>query len=138
MIAYSTDGINWTAVNNSGTLFEYAGTGVCWNGVRFIAGGYGYGQNAIVYSPDGINWYPAYDGTNYIFNLDNGFYTAQLFTQCISVASNSNIGVPVVQSQMILNPTQNASTTELVIATAPYYQQGFNEISFKVEQNNTY
>jgi hypothetical protein len=136
MIAYSYDGLNWTPVANSFNLFQYTGTGVCWNGVRFIAGGYGYGQNSIVYSPDGINWYPAYDGQNYNIDPATGFYTAQIFIQCISVASNSNIGVPVVQSQLILNPTQNV--TELTVSSAPYYQQGFTEISFKIEQNNMY
>lgn len=134
MIAYSYDGLNWTPVVNSFNLFQYTGTGVCWNGVRFIAGGWGYEQNSIVYSSDGINWYPGYDGENYNSNPYSDVFTSKILTKCISVASNSNIGVPVVQSQMILNPIQNSSV--LMISTDPYYQQGFNEISFKVEQNN--
>ena len=56
-IAYSSDGINWTPVNNSTSIFSY-GRGVAWNGTLWVAvGGSGYNStNTIAYSSDGITW----------------------------------------------------------------------------------
>ena len=53
-IAYSSDGITWTPVIGSTSIFT---TGFCvtWNGSLFIAGGTGDGA-AFATSPDGINW----------------------------------------------------------------------------------
>jgi hypothetical protein len=51
-IAYSTDGVNWTAVEDSKfgtTLIE----SVAWGNNRFVAVGW---QGKIAHSPDGIDW----------------------------------------------------------------------------------
>jgi hypothetical protein len=129
-IAYSTNATTWTGSNASTSTFTTAGFGVCWNGVRFVATG--QGGNSIAYSQDGNVWYPAYNG----YSTSS---TTQLFTtygNC--VASNPGVGAPTVQSQMILNNKGSVGTYTLQINSPPYYQQGFNEVSFKVEQNNVY
>lgn len=51
-LAYSLDGINWTA--NGFGLFTTNGNGFSWNGSKFVAAG--SGTNQIAYSFDGINW----------------------------------------------------------------------------------
>lgn len=51
-MAYSTDGINWTAVNQ----YAYSKGGVyslCYGNGKFIAGGY---KGQMAYSTNGINW----------------------------------------------------------------------------------
>ena len=54
-IAYSYDGINWTGVPNSATLFSQGGNGVVWNGSLFVAVGQGP-TDTYATSPDGITW----------------------------------------------------------------------------------
>jgi hypothetical protein len=56
-IATSTDGITWTAIANSLSIFT-SGSSVAWNGVRWVAGG--WGTNSTAYSSDGVTW----TGTN--------------------------------------------------------------------------
>jgi uncharacterized protein YjbI with pentapeptide repeats len=51
-IAYSTDGILWTAVSNN--IFS-VGKSVSWNKKYWVA--VGEGKNSIAYSKDGINWF---------------------------------------------------------------------------------
>jgi len=50
-LAYSADGINWTAV---GSIFTTAGNSVTWNGKFFVAAG--QGTNTLAYSPNGVTW----------------------------------------------------------------------------------
>jgi hypothetical protein len=50
--AYSTDGINWTAVVAPGTFAS--ATDIVWGNGKFVALG---GTNGIMYSLDGITWY---------------------------------------------------------------------------------
>ena len=38
-IAYSSDGITWTGVTNSNSIFSTGGNGVAWNGARWVAVG---------------------------------------------------------------------------------------------------
>ena len=126
-IAYSTNGINWTGVSR--TPFTQIGLGVCWNGVRFVASG--KGGNSLAYSADGINWFKGYNG----FSTQS---TTQIFTNYgNSVCSNPGVGATSIQSQMILNPSVNGSSS-LDIVAPPYYQQGYNGISVKIEQTNLY
>ena len=126
-IAYSTNGTSWTGITSSTNLFTTGGLGCCWNGTRFIATG--EGGNSIAYSADGINWYPGYNG------LSNASSTQVFTIRGNSVSSNPRIGVPVVDSQLILNSSGPSGKSTLQINSSPYYQRGFNEISFKVEQN---
>jgi cytoskeletal protein CcmA (bactofilin family) len=52
-IAYSYDGIEWVGIGS--TIFTTSGTGVYYNGERFVA--FGKGTNTMAYSDDGINWF---------------------------------------------------------------------------------
>ena len=129
-IAYSTDGTTWSGAPLSTNIFTTAGFGCCWNGVRFIATG--EGTNSIVYSQNGINWFPAY-------NSYSNASTIQIFSlRGYNVSSNPRVGIPIVNSQMILNSNGPSGTTSLQINAPSYYQIGFNELSFTVEQNNVY
>jgi hypothetical protein len=54
-IAYSYDGMNWTAADTSSSLiFSYGGFGVAWGGSYWVA--VGGGSNMFATSYDGINW----------------------------------------------------------------------------------
>jgi len=55
-LAYSTDGITWTA--NGSAIFTTSCNGVAWSGQRWVACGQGTGgvQNTLAYSADGITW----------------------------------------------------------------------------------
>jgi hypothetical protein len=123
-LALSTNATTWTGLGK--TTFTTQGLGVCWNGVRFIAAG--QGGNSIAYSPDGTNWYRAYN------NLSNASTTTLFTTYGVGVASNPTVGVPVVPSQMVLN--QSNGTSSLDIVAPSYYQPGFSNVSVKIEQNN--
>jgi hypothetical protein len=54
-MAYSSDGLSWTPVPNSLSIFSVAGHSFAWNGTLWVAVGQGT-ANSIAYSPDGINW----------------------------------------------------------------------------------
>jgi hypothetical protein len=54
-IAYSDDGIAWTAVTGL-TIFSNNGNDVCWGGDKFVAVGATAGTNTLAYSADGISW----------------------------------------------------------------------------------
>ena len=54
-LAYSYDGMNWTAADTSSSLiFSYGGFGVAWGGSYWVA--VGGGSNMFATSYDGINW----------------------------------------------------------------------------------
>ena len=126
-IAYSTNATSWTGVSNN--PFSISGLGVCWNGVRFVASG--YGGNSIAYSPDGITWYRGFNG------LSSGS-TGNIFTAYgNAVASNPGVGAVPIQSQMVLNTNVNGQSALDIVAPA-YYQPGYSGISVKIEQNNLY
>jgi hypothetical protein len=126
-LAYSTNATTWTGAGK--TTFTTQGLGVCWNGVRFIATG--QGGNSIAYSPNGITWYTAYN--NYSTASTTTIFTN--YGNC--VASNPTVGVPGVQSQMVLNPSTNGQSTLDIVADS-YYQTGFTNVSVKIDQNNIY
>jgi hypothetical protein len=55
ILAYSTNGIYWTPINNS--ILENNMnfiTSICWNGTRWVVGG--AGTKTIAYSTDGFSW----------------------------------------------------------------------------------
>jgi hypothetical protein len=55
-IAYSTDGKTWTAVSNSGQLFDAGAFDVAWNGTIWLAAGGGSRGNLLASSTDGMTW----------------------------------------------------------------------------------
>ena len=55
-LAYSFDGINWTATPNSATIFSTVVRGVAWSPVLNIWAAVGFGISTTAYSYDGINW----------------------------------------------------------------------------------
>jgi hypothetical protein len=57
-IIYSYDGINWTGVNNSKTIFDIAGGAVdlVWNGTIWVAVGANSTGKLTAVSYDGITW----------------------------------------------------------------------------------
>lgn len=121
-IAYSSDGITWTPVAASMNFFNH-GTGVCWNGVRFIATGAEPGiGNRIKYSSDGINWYNAEDSNT----LQNVAW---------HVKSNSYIGASVSDSQIVLNNSGFRLSNSLDVASEKYYNNGYTNFSMSVQSN---
>jgi len=60
-LAYSSDGITWTASNSGNTVFISLCNAVAWNGTQFVAGG--SSGNRLAYSTDGINWTGSTSGT---------------------------------------------------------------------------
>ena len=73
-LAYSTDGITWTASTSGNALFTTYCYAVAWNGTRWVAGG--VGTNQLAYSTDGITWTGSTSGNAVITN------------QCLAVAWN--------------------------------------------------
>ena len=59
-LLYGTDGHTWTPVPNSKTLIAQC-PAIIWTGTVWLAAGQGI--NAIISSPDGINWTPMNTGT---------------------------------------------------------------------------
>jgi len=66
-IAYSYDGISWTGVSNSKTLFDLSGGAidVAWNGQTFVAVGANSSGYIVALSSDGITWSNSLSGTPY-------------------------------------------------------------------------
>ena len=122
-IAYSTNGTTWTGVSTSFPSVS----DIYWNGVRFVATGGTY----MGYSADGITWY--------VNNMTNIFSVGGY-----GLASNSGIGAFVAPSAMVLDNNgingvgMTASQTLELISSDPYYQQGFSNVSVKIETNNIY
>jgi hypothetical protein len=67
-LAYSSDGIHWTGVANSSTLFDLNGgvIDIVWNGNLFVATGGNSSGYAIAISTDGVTWTNSLNGTPYI------------------------------------------------------------------------
>ena len=85
IIAYSTDGINWTTITN---IISRAGYSVAWNGTLWIA--VGDGDTVIVYSSDGINWNGVPNSKTTIFNGGYANYIAWDGKQWVAVGSGTN------------------------------------------------
>ena len=54
-LSYSSDGVSWTAVTGSTSIFSTAGRGTAWNGYNWVAVGQGT-ANTIAISADGVAW----------------------------------------------------------------------------------
>jgi hypothetical protein len=63
-VAYSSDGINWTASTTGNSIFTHSAYVSCWNGV-WIASGYKPGKEFLAYSTDGITWTSSETPTSY-------------------------------------------------------------------------
>ena len=69
-LAYSTDGMNWSATTNGDTIFIYAGrcNAVAYGNSMWVAGGYSTdmleGNNTVAYSTDGMAWTVSTSGSN--------------------------------------------------------------------------
>ena len=113
-LAYSANGTVWTGFGK--TLFSTAGNGVCWTGTRFVA--VGQGTNTIIYSQDGLTWYPS--------------PSSGLFTQGNGVAGNPRIGATVCDSQLVLNANEAGSNT-LDIVSDTYCNTGYTNFSATIQ-----
>ena len=76
-LAYSADGVTWTASANGNSIFTGACGAVAWNGTRWVAGG--NGANTLAYSDNGIDWTKSTNGNSII----TGF--------CLAVASGNTL-----------------------------------------------
>jgi hypothetical protein len=63
-LAYSTDGITWSASTNGNSIFTGLVAGLAWNGSLWVAGG--QGTNTLAYSYDGITWSGSTNGNSII------------------------------------------------------------------------
>ena len=70
-LAYSMDGITWTAVTNGGFEGFEEITTIAWGNGKFVAGG---AQGTIAYSTDGVNWTAVLESTFKIPLEDEGAF----------------------------------------------------------------
>ena len=63
-LVYSYNGLTWTSVNGSDSLFTTFASDVAWNGFMWVAVGGQTTGNRIIYSYDGINWSNTANGTS--------------------------------------------------------------------------
>jgi hypothetical protein len=61
-LAYSSDGITWTASTSGNGVFTDECRAVAWNGTLWVAGG--SGTNQLAYSSDGITWTVSTSGSS--------------------------------------------------------------------------
>jgi len=66
-LAYSSDGITWTASASGNSIFSARCSAVAWNGVLWVAGG--QGGNQLAYSSDGITWTASTSGNAVLTNI---------------------------------------------------------------------
>jgi hypothetical protein len=152
-LAYSTNGISWTANN----IFSISGNGVAWNGSIFVA--VGQGTHTIATSTDGTtwtgrgstifttqgnsicwtgsNWIAVGSGTNTIATSTDGINWIGLGTTCfttsgLGVAGNPLIGPVVVDSRMSLNKNDVSGTNKLDIVADSYFNNGFTNMSLTI------
>jgi hypothetical protein len=133
-IAYSYDGISWTGVSNSKTLFDLSGGAidVAWNGKVFVAVGANSVGYIVALSTDGITWTNTLSGTPYqvtgitVTGISNGFtvvlpgqspnYTSYTLSTTAGTSSTTTITNPDVT---------NGSTPSLAISSAePVFTRG--------------
>jgi hypothetical protein len=66
-MVYSTNGINWSPVLSSKSIFSTEVHGIAYNGTLWVAGG--YGTNTLAYSYDGLSWVPISNTLTRVFGL---------------------------------------------------------------------
>jgi len=137
-VIYSADGITWTsATYNTGStlvlftsgakasaygasnIFTGSGNGVAWNSRRWLA--VGEGSNTLALSDDGISWSAVPNTTN---NLP--------VVAGYAVAGNPRVGIPVVDSQIVLmndgnHYGNNSLQVDLVSDVA--FNRGFDNVT---------
>lgn len=98
VIVYSSDGINWSFVNNATGIFQFIANDVAWSGTMWVAVGRG---PAIAYSYDGINW-TAVLSTNSLF--PNGCYgIVWNGTLWVAVGNSTGAGNSIAYSYDAIN-----------------------------------
>ena len=70
-VIYSTDGISWNSLVQASNYLTTACLAAAWSGSTWVLGG--SGTETLIYSYDGISWYPSHNGNT-------------IFSQCNSVA----------------------------------------------------
>ena len=66
-MVYSTNGINWSPVLSSKSIFSTEVHGIAYNGTLWIAGG--QGTNTLAYSYDGLSWVPISNTLTRVFGV---------------------------------------------------------------------
>ena len=157
-IAYSSDGINWTPVPNSISIFSVAGYDVSWNGTQWIATG--QGTNTLAYSSNGINWTGvpgstalfstaaysiAWNGTRWVsvgrggnsiaYSSDGinwtGLGTSIFSTYGYRIVWNGGKG-GVFMNSVTLNEYGYGLSNRLDVSTDKYYNQGFTNMTMTI------
>ena len=88
-IAYSSDGITWTASTNGTSIFTSSCNYVAWNGSIWVAGG--NGTNSIATSPDGMTWTASTNGNSIFTNSCNGVAWAGSKWVAVGQGTNNSI-----------------------------------------------
>jgi hypothetical protein len=151
-IARSTDGITWTGIPNTNSIFTST-MKVVWTGTRFVATG--SGPYTIAYSDsNGENWVgvmPVYrgvawnskrwvavgDGLSPILYSTDGvtWYddttptSTNIFTTGYGVAGNPRVGAVVVDSQVVFDQNSINQSNRLDVVSDAYYNNGYTNFS---------
>jgi len=129
-IVHSRNGIMWTPVASSTSIFSNYGIGISWNGRMWIAVGNGE-NNSIAYSSDGITWTGATDSSGVVGSSKNIFRNYGN-----GVAGNPNVGATIVDSVITLNSNILPNTNRLDIVAANYYNTGYSNFSMEIISNS--
>ena len=118
-IAYSFDGISWTSISTSTSIFVNTND-ITWDGKRWIASGEGP-LNRVATSYDGITWYGVATSTSL---FTTGGY---------GISSNYNAS----SSQLVVSNTSGTTlSNRLEIVADSYYNQGPTELAVSITANN--
>jgi hypothetical protein len=137
-IAYSNSGTGWTGL---GTSILPVGSGVAWNGIRWVAvcptGA--TGSVKIAYSTQGstgwygvTGWYggtgnTGFTGPSYIIFTSGGY----------GVASNPKIGATIVPSQLVINQNSINQTNTLDLVSGSYCNPGPQHLYVTINSTTT-
>jgi hypothetical protein len=110
-ISYSYNGINWTGVTGSNSIFSDQGNGVAWNGQMWVAVGQTTGTGyTIAYSYDGITNWTGITGSTAIFS-QRGLRVAWNGTMWVAVGIGTN---SIAYSYNGLNWTGVTGSTSII------------------------
>jgi hypothetical protein len=135
-IAYSSDGMKWTTINNE--YFKGEACGVTWTGKRWVVvGGIQNEANpSIIYSFNGIDWFNSIGSGENAGTVPGAFppvddgYSTFLKGSGYGVACNSNVGATIVNSQLALNNYNSVTqTNQLDLLSDSYYNNGYHNIT---------
>ena len=122
-IATSTDGINWTVVNN---IFNGNGTSVSWNGLMWIATG--IGSPYIVYSYDGLYWISS--SVSLLAGYGVAFNYRRPYT--LTFPTNSTTATISSISPSYTFPITIAQNNQLDICSDSYYNSGYTNFTMTI------